>query len=721
MSTALRISALGLLLLAAGATTRAQITAYVFTTIAGSAGSAGDADGNGANARFRRPTRLAVDEAGNVYVLDGNQTLRKISAEGTVTTLAGLSGARGIVDGVGAGARLNSGGQLDTDAGGLVVESTGTLALIELDGPRGAVLRRVTTTGAVTTVARWSGAFWNATGLALTPAGGLYTADTSNHLIRQVTPGAGFTTAAGQVVTAEVPGILGFGTQTVVTGGYRDGPASLAQFREPWDLAADAGGNLYVLERGNNAVRKIAAGGAVSTLAIFDNTVPPVGSVSFLNRDVGCIAADADGNTYATFPTLGIVRRISRTGEVSVIGGVRGVLGAVDGAGGNARFLLPSGIAVDRAGNLYIADTGNHTIRKGVPLADAALRIVAHPASVTVPLGGWVVLSVEATGANLVYQWLHEGVAVPGATEATLIRPSAAPTQAGRYTVEVRNALGTTVSAPATVTLTTTASWLANISVCSEAGTGADTLILGFTVAGPIARPLMVRAIGPTLANFGISGALADPTLRLAPLGGSVIAQNDNWATGSAGDALVSAMAAAGAFSLPSGSRDAVLFVALSAGPYAAEVGGGAGMALIEAYDLTGNAKARLTNLSVRAPVRAGDGALVAGFVIVGPAAKTVLVRGIGPRLADFGVSGFLGAPVLQLRAPGGALLAENNGWNGVELVLAAERVAAFPLNPGSPDAALLVTLPPGAYTASVTSRNAAGGIALMEVYDLDP
>jgi hypothetical protein len=245
-----------------------------------------------------------------------------------------------------------------------------------------------------------------------------------------------------------------------------------------------------------------------------------------------------------------------------------------------------------------------------------------------------------------------------------------------------------------------------------------------------------VRAIGPTLGTaFGLPQAMADPQLSVyGPNSTSrLVAANDNWNSGrpSPGLAeLASAMDLVGAFRLPAGSTDAAVIATLEPGAYTAQVSaasGAAGLALVEVYDadqLTFAGEGRLANLSVRAQVGADASILIPGLVVGPGAAKTVLIRAVGPTLgtAPFGVDGVLAQPQLSLFA-GSQLVAANTAWNSAanagDIRAAARSVGAFPLPEGSRDSALLVTLPSGAYTLQIAGANSTTGIALVEVYEV--
>lgn len=264
--------------------------------------------------------------------------------------------------------------------------------------------------------------------------------------------------------------------------------------------------------------------------------------------------------------------------------------------------------------------------------------------------------------------------------------------------------------------------YLTNISVRTRAGSGAQTLIAGFAVAGGD-KPLLVRGIGPTLGDFGVSGALADPRVGIFQ-GTDEVESNDNW---SAEDAAV--FQTVGAFALPDGSLDAALTGNAESAAYTAQVtgvGGTTGIALAEIYDTAFPSEAsgpRLTNVSARSQVGTGAEVLVAGFVIGGTGTKSLLIRGVGPTLGDFGVSGVLADPQLTLfRSESGSStqIGTNDNWDSTTVTAVANRVGAFAIPAGSNDAALLVDLAPGAYTVQLSGVNDGTGVGLIEVYDAD-
>ena len=272
---------------------------------------------------------------------------------------------------------------------------------------------------------------------------------------------------------------------------------------------------------------------------------------------------------------------------------------------------------------------------------------------------------------------------------------------------------------------------LVNLSTRATTGTvDTNPLIAGFVLAGTEPRPVLVRAIGPTLAQFGVNGAASAVRLELF-YGPTAIASNAGWDSGDRSTTVAIATTAqrVGAFVLPAGSKDAVLLTTLEPGAYTAVVtgaNGATGVALIEVYDATDGPTAperRIINLSTRAPTGGGDATLAAGFVVSGHVPQRVLIRGVGPGLAALGVPGALADPRLQLFAQAGVALAANDDWGSAgdaTAITAAQRlVGAFALPTGSKDAVLLLSLAPGAYTAQLTGAGAATGVALVEVYEV--
>lgn len=359
----------------------------------------------------------------------------------------------------------------------------------------------------------------------------------------------------------------------------------------------------------------------------------------------------------------------------------------------------------------------------------AAPAILGQPAAQTVAPGGVATFSVvtAGTGTGQSYQWFRAGTPVPGANAATLIVTDAGAAVAGEYSVRVSNASGAVESQPAALVVDAAAnpSRLVNLSVRSPARVGAETLIVGFVVEGTgttVRSPVLIRGVGPSLAEHGVASFVPDPTLRLFR-GSEAMSANDNWN----GDGQVNRIGAeVGAFPLNATvSLDAALLTQLKPGGYTAHItahDGGTGAVLGELYDATTSGTEssvipRLANVSARAHVDA-QAPLIAGFVIAGATPQPVLLRAVGPTLNQFGVENPLANPALHLFS-GAVQIDGNDDWQPSEDVLAAtSRTGAFPLVANSQDALLLATLPPGAYTVHVVAAGDAGGVALVEVYD---
>jgi sugar lactone lactonase YvrE len=269
----------------------------VVSTLAGLAGSTGNADGTGAAARFNQPTGVAVDAGGTLYVTDySNHTIRKITPAGVVSTLAGTAGSSGSADGSGAAAR-----------------------------------------------------FYYPKGMAVDAAGTVYVADQSNHTIRRITSAGVVSTLAG----------------TAGSRGSADGTGAAASFFNPSSVAVDAAGTLYVADYSNQTIRRITPAGVVSTLAGVAGSVGSTdgaGAAARFSNPAG-VAVDAGGTLYVADQNASTIRRITPAGVVSTLAGTAGSSGSTDGAGAAARFNRLTGVAVDAAGTVYVADQSNGQVR----------------------------------------------------------------------------------------------------------------------------------------------------------------------------------------------------------------------------------------------------------------------------------------------------------------------------------------------------------------------
>jgi uncharacterized delta-60 repeat protein len=270
--------------------------------------------------------------------------------------------------------------------------------------------------------------------------------------------------------------------------------------------------------------------------------------------------------------------------------------------------------------------------------------------------------------------------------------------------------------------LASTASAAARLANLSTRGrvTASNPLILGFAIAGSEPRPVLVRAIGPALRGFAVSDALTAARLEVYDASGALVAVNEGW-TGAA--ELVQAAASTGAFPLTVGSADSAALLTLAPGNYTIQVVDtlrSGGVALAEIYDAGSGTGSRLVNVSSRGAAGAGSEALISGFVIAGAgASERVLLRGVGPGLTQFGATGVVADPSVGLFDAEGRSLGTNDNWvSSLATVSSAARsVGAFALDAGSRDAAVLATLPSGAYTIQVSGS--ATGTALLEIYEV--
>ncbi len=254
---------------------------------------------------------------------------------------------------------------------------------------------------------------------------------------------------------------------------------------------------------------------------------------------------------------------------------------------------------------------------------------------------------------------------------------------------------------------------LANISTRVEVQSGDGLTISGFIITGPGPKTVVLRGVGPSLADSGVSGPLADPVIHLFNAGGSVIGWNDNWRDAQRDELLASGLA-------PARDGEAAILRTLGPGAYTASLsgqGGGTGVGLLEVYDINPTSPAHLVNISSRGFVGTGDNVMIGGFILRGTAPLRVLVRALGPSLAGFGVAGPLADPSVEVRDSHGTVLATNNNWRDTQ----EGEIFATTLPPTDNfEAASVLTLAPGPYTATLRGADGGVGIGLLEVYRLD-
>ena len=395
---------------------------YTVTTIAGSAGVRGSADGSNVTASFYRPSGLALDAARNIYVADlYNHTIRKIAPAGTnwlVTTLAGQPGTLGSADGTNDHAQFNR-------PSSVAIDNAGNLFVTDNYNQ---TIRKITAVGTnwvVSTIAGLAGvkgsddgtnsqARFNAPqAIALDGTGRLYVSDRINCTIRELSP-----SGTNWVVRTIA------GTAVTLYGGFADGINGDAEFNLPFGIARQSSGDLYVSDFGNNAIRKISPIGAdwvTTTVAGFSGATGtndgPANQAMF-NSPNG-IAVDESETLYVTDQFGATIRRIQPAGNswlVSTIAGFPGVAGSADGVGAAARFAWPWGIVEDRDGNFFVADAYNNTIRKLMPPPTLEMQLAANLIIVSWSAGAnnYIMETTQTLGPGASWEALTNGVAVVG-------------------------------------------------------------------------------------------------------------------------------------------------------------------------------------------------------------------------------------------------------------------------------------------------------------------
>ncbi len=406
-------------------------------------------------------------------------------------------------------------------------------------------------------------------------------------------------------------------------------------------------------------------------------------------------------------------QQVASTGIATVNGSI------TIGSDGSLSGLI-LGAATASVSGSRISDTGSSQVYAGYYQAGAAAN--GTTAYAIVGAGGLAQVVVVGAGSS------NGGVApISGAGQLSLVTPF------GTAGFTIDPVTGTIVGTSTIGSVATSVSGgsdaavmrqrLVNISSRARVAGGDSVAIAGFVISGEDSKPVLIRAVGPTLGSFGLSGALASPRLELfraqVSLGVNAGVASDRVMIDAAG-------VRAGAFALGNAGTDAAILTTLAPGNYTAVVSSTnntAGVALVEVYDLSAPVVGqKMLNIATRAAVGTGDDLLIAGFVVPAGSAKRVLIRGIGPGLTPFNVSGVLAQPVLALvNTATNTTVAQNTNWStsadAAAISEASTQVGAFGL--ANNDSAIIATLPPGNYTAQVTGTGTSTGVALIEVYEL--
>ncbi len=316
--------------------------------------------------------------------------------------------------------------------------------------------------------------------------------------------------------------------------------------------------------------------------------------------------------------------------------------------------------------------------------------------------------------------------ASPSPTPTATATPKATATATATATPKA-SATATATSTPAatptaTATATPTVGLVGNVSTRLPVGTGDNVLIEGFIVQGPSGskKKIIVRAIGPSLLPFGITDALANPTLEIRDSNNALIASNNDWKNTILGGIISSDQSAEITASgvAPSNDLESAIIANLSPGSFTAVVRGvnnTVGTGVVDAYDLSAGSAARVANIATRGLIQPGDKLMIAGFIVQnGPVRAVILAT--GPSLTAFGINNALPDTTLQLRDQNGVIVRENDDWQSDQKA----ELEATGLQPSDPkESAMIVTIQPGQYTAQVRGKPEATGIGVVQVFFL--
>lgn len=742
-------------------TVRKVTPAGVVTTLAGSPGNPGTANGTGSAARFSRLQALTVDANDNVYVISGS-AVRKITPDGTVSTIAGRDDEPGSINGDNSVARLNS-------PQGIARDVAGNIYVLEPDPGR---IRKIGTDGSVTTYAGEMSypldqdgpiavaTFYQPSSLAIDLNGNLYVSNAFK--IRKITPAGEASTLAGASLTV----------------GDEDATGPNARFNFVRDLTADSNGNVYLVE--DIVVRKVTSEGVVTTLAgtiyafgTSDGTGPAarfmslsgitintsgviyvsdyagtIRAISTANAvttlagspgrhrdgpaatalfgDPQAIVRDAQGNTFIADRGNHTIRKINASGIVTTLAGNPGLPGREDGPGTTARFNQPSGIAIESSGALLVTDAGNYTIRR-------------------IGVDGRVSTFAGKPG----FQGFDDGPA----SEATFgtVYGIAIDQQGNVYVTEP---YARTVRRITPAGLVTTIAGASGVNRPNDGLGTAAHFVAPLGIAVRADGSLVVADRGGTIRTIATNGLVQTLAGLLDPPGGTTSVDGtgsaarfdypDGVVVSGAGDIFVTERSSSRIRKVSSAGVATTEFTASDAGwPSGSWAGlsvdasgrffiadGIAGVIRTAAPDPPAPPEpvkeSHLTNISTRGYCSTGDRVMIGGFVVSGSSPKKVLVRAVGPTLTSQGIgqSEVLLDPTIEVYK-GSGVIASNDNWgdnvNAAEITSTTQQIGAGSLAmTDTKSAALLLTLQPGVYTFIASGKSNSSGIVLLEVYDAD-
>jgi len=729
-------------------------TGYNVSTIASLIGNGnGFADGKSNAAIFNQPSSIAVDASGNVYVGDsGNYCIRKITPDGSVTTLAGKPGIQGSRDG-------DSNSALFGEIGSIALDNNADILVTDLTYNN---VRKISSSSnglLVSTIIPSSSGLKQPTGIITDRNGNIYISDSANAVIRKY----------------DISGNLSIFAGSVNNTGAIDGSGAAARFAYPTGLCIDTEGKLYVLDYAADTLRTITQSGIVKTIGGFYGA--PNVADGYLNTSIGQFSrpyaitiSPSDDIFISDGNNLTYIRKISKAGIVSTIAGSSSP-GGKDGSGNTASFAGVLGLTCDKNGNLYIANTGTSTIRlASPPLANTPPSVSNLPASLKLNYNSQVTIQALVIGTEPIsYNWLLDDVPIAnnyyytGVNTSSLTINNFAQNLSGKYSLIATNNFGsvktqgTVVQAPITITSQPSSiyikkgssstlsvvvngtlpsyQWYLN-NIAIQGATNATYTILN-TDIGNIGNYSVtifnnVSNVTSSIASVNLldPAILAQPVSQSVTLGSTVtlnslstgLGLNYQWYYNG------NPIKGANAPSLTINNFDATYV-----GNYNLIISNSFGTTTSKNAILTlSNIASHLSNISILSLDGPGSQLLTVGFVTGGQSTtglQSILIRGIGPSLGiqPFNVANVLSDPTLTIFNNSGNVIATNDNWsnpasNATSITSADASTGAFALtNTESLDAALVVNLSAGNYSVQVAGKNGISGNVLAEIYDNTP
>ena len=644
-------------------------TPYIISTLAGNAISGpGYQNGTGTGASFYQPYGIVADTSGNVYVADGgNCVVRKITSSGVVSTIAGTPGVSGSSDGNGTAALFGF-------LSGIAIDSSGNLYVTDKTYN---TVRKLSPNGSswiASTIVPPGAGLNQPIGLAIDSQNNIFVDDTSNCVIRKISPSGNLSVFAG----------------TLGKVGATNAVGTSASFSSPTGIAIDNANNLYVTDCGANTIRMITPSGVVTTLGGY------LGSPGFLdgplNNTTGQfdhpfgIAVSSAGNIAISDASGTIIRQISTLSTVSSLAGKLGISGRSDGTGSAASFYNVTGITFDSSGNIFMADMGASTIRKGY-LASAVLPPV-------------ITSSLSATGTT-------------NSTFSYQVVASNSPTSYTATALPAGLSINTTSGL---ISGMPTSAGTASIILTASNSGGSSSSTLTLTVSSTIISPpvITVQPINQNV-NLGFSTSLYVTVIS------SDTTQTYQWYLN--GEAIAGATSSS--FTIPSATS-------ANEGLYTVIITNNSGSVTSKPALLTVLNPGRLTNLSVLSLDGPGSQLLTIGFVSGGlntTGSQNLLIRASGPTIgaSPFNVPNVLTDPTLTVFNSSTVAVSTNDNWgtpasNANAVIAANAATGAFALTATtSLDAAVVTSLKAGSYTVQVAGKNGVSGNVIAEVYDNTP